>query len=80
MQLEVDSVKLPSISLSLPILIKQTSTQNTNCVEEYDLICSNFDPNKCSPPDEWSQRLLKRLGNHNDYNNSLRRVTTYRNK
>ena len=79
MQMELDSVKLPSISRSLPILIKPT-TQNKTSEKEYDLLCNNFDPNKCSPPDEWSQRLLKRLAGEKTYNNSLRRYTTYRNK
>ena len=79
MQMELDTVKIPRISRSLPILIEST-TPNTKFEKEYDLLCSNFDPNKCSPPDEWSQRLLKRLTGENNYNKSLRRPTTYRNK
>lgn len=79
MQTEFDSVKLPSISRTLPILIIPSKTNNI-LENEYDLISSNFDPNKCSPPDEWSERLLKRLGGEKHYNNSFKRSTTYRSK
>ena len=76
MQLECDSNKHSCNSRSLPMLIKPTSTKQT-IFKEYGLVCNNFDPNKSSPPDEWSQRLLQRLGTHN---NSFKYSSTYGNK
>ena len=79
MQVEFNSINLPNNSHSLPILIKSKNINKISEIE-YDLICNNFDPNKCSPPDEWSERLLKRLGFEKHYNSSLRRASTYRSK
>lgn len=63
---------------SLPILINKKQAKGDS-KEQYDIVCSNFDPNKfSSPPDEWQQRLLKRLGH--DYNSSFNLTLKYGNK
>ena len=83
-----ETMQAVTIHPSKSLIKTQSQTQsitslNKNKVEpdeEYDLLCSKFDPNKSSPPDEWSQRLLKRLGDRSYINNSLRRSSIYGNR
>lgn len=55
----------PSIfEKTLPIKIKSV---NKALNEEYNLNQECFNPNKSSPPDSWSKRLMERIGNSYEY-------------
>ena len=59
------SEDLNSNNLSKYISIKQKKnkiiTDVNNFIDEYSLTQNLFDPNKSSPPSEWSYRLKSRL-------------------
>ncbi len=63
-----NSAKIRSVSKPINICSKSKST---SCMQEYSILCNNFDPNKCSPPNKWNERLLYRLNtldNHLSFN------------
>ncbi len=42
----------------------QIPTKFVNSVNEYSLTTKFFDPNESSPPNEWNNRLIKRIDSY----------------
>jgi len=55
-------------SKNIPMPKKSTSTNypiyNSNTCSEYSLTQNLFDPSQCSPPNEFLQKLYKRMNIH----------------
>lgn len=65
------NVPIKSIETSRPIKIKKTyidlnESNTTNIYNIFDLKQNFFDPNKGSPPSNWTNRLIERIEKYYD--------------
>lgn len=56
-----ENTKMFCYEHSMPIKIYTKNKRFDN--DEYGLKQNFFDPNKCSPPNNWNERLINRVGN-----------------